>query len=135
EIKHWDLERPDSLREFITLINGIRRDNPALHTDRALRFHAVDNNALLCYSKQTEDGSNLLVMVVSVDPHHTQTGHVRLPLEELGIDPHQPYQVHDLLGDAYYLWHGHRNFVRLDPHVVPAHIFRLRHRVRTERDF
>ena len=75
------------------------------------------------------------VVVASVDPYHTQTGHVTLPLDELGIDPQQPYQVHDLLGDAYYLWHGPRNFVRLDPQVVPAHIFRLRHRVRTERDF
>ncbi len=135
EIKQWNIDRPDSLREFITLINRIRRENPALQTDRALKFHPVDNHAVLCYSKQAEDQSNLLVMVVSVDPHHTQSGHVTLPLEEFGIDPHQPYQVHDLLGDAYYLWHGHRNFVRLNPHVVPAHIFRLRHRVRTERDF
>lgn len=135
EIKQWDLERADSLREFITLVNRIRRENPALHTDRTLRFHPVDNNAMLCYSKQTEDDGNLLVIVVSVDPHHTQSGHVTLPLEELGLESHQPYQVHDLLGDAYYLWHGRRNFVRLNPHVAPAHVFRLRHRVRTERDF
>ena len=45
------------------------------------------------------------------------------------------YQVHDLLSDSRYLWHGPRNFVELNPSVVPAHIFRLRRRVRTERDF
>src|SRR3712207_9392004 len=68
-------------------------------------------------------------------PYHTQSGWVTLPLESLGVDPHRPYQVHDLLGDGYSLWHGPRNFVQLNPHVVPAHIFRIRHRIRTERDF
>lgn len=135
EIKQWDLERSDSLREFITLVNRIRRENPALHTDRGLRFHPMDNSALLCFSKQTDDGSNLVVVIANVDPYHTQAGTVTLPLEELGIDPNQPYQVHDMLGDAYYLWRGSRNYVQLNPQVVPAHIFRLRHRVRTERDF
>jgi starch synthase (maltosyl-transferring) len=135
EIKQWDLNRADSLREFITLVNKIRRQNPAMHTDRGLRFHSVDNSALLCFSKQTEDHSNLIVVVATVDPYHTQAGWVTLPLEELGIDASQPYQVHDMLSDGYYLWHGHRNFVQLNPHVAPAHIFRLRHRVRTERDF
>jgi starch synthase (maltosyl-transferring) len=41
----------------------------------------------------------------------------------------------DLLGGARYLWHGSRNYVALEPDSVPAHIFRVRRRVRTERDF
>jgi len=56
-------------------------------------------------------------------------------METLGLDPHRAYQVHDLLTDARYLWHGGRNYVELNPHVVPAHIFRIRHRTRTEQDF
>jgi starch synthase (maltosyl-transferring) len=58
-----------------------------------------------------------------------------LTLEALGVDPQRPYQAHDLLSDARYLWNGSRNYVQLNPHAVPAHIFRLRHRLRTERDF
>jgi starch synthase (maltosyl-transferring) len=135
EIKNWDISRRDSLKDFIARVNRIRRENPALHRDWSLRFHAIDNEQLICYSKHTEDLSNIIVVVVNLDPHHKHSGWVELPLGTVGIDPQQPFQVHDLLGDARYLWHGPRNYVELDPRVVPAHIFRLRRRVRTERDF
>ena len=60
---------------------------------------------------------------------------MELDLDTLGLERDQPFQVHDLLTGARYLWHGSRNFVRLDPQQVPGHIFRVRRRVRTERDF
>jgi len=135
EIKHWDIDRPDSLRDFIGRVNRIRRENPALHSDWSLRFHPVDNEYLICYSKQTEDASNMILVVVNLDPHHTQSGWVELPADILAESQAAPYQVHDLLSDGRYLWHGRRNFVELVPQVVPAHIFRIRRRVRTERDF
>jgi len=75
------------------------------------------------------------VVVVNLDLHHTQAGWMELGLERLGLSAHQPYQMHDLLSDARYLWQGGRNYVELDPRAMPAHIFRLRHRVRSERDF
>jgi starch synthase (maltosyl-transferring) len=74
-------------------------------------------------------------VVVNLDPYHTQSGWVELPLEEFGLEAGHPYQMHDLLSDARYLWHGTRNYVELVPQEVPAHIFRLRKRVRSERDF
>jgi len=135
EIKAWELETPGSLKDFIVRVNRIRRENPALQSDGSLRFHHVDNDQLLCYSKRTEDATNVIVVVVNLDPHHSQGGWVELPLEALGLPPRQPYQVHDLLSDARYLWHGPRNYVELTPQVVPGHIFRLRHWVRSERDF
>ncbi|HXH10747.1 MAG TPA: alpha-1,4-glucan--maltose-1-phosphate maltosyltransferase [Alphaproteobacteria bacterium] len=135
EIKHWDLDRADSLKDFIARVNRIRHENPALHGDWNLRFHAVDNDQLICYSKHTDDFSNVLLVIVNLDPHHLQSGWVEVAAETLGLDDAGPYQVHDLLSDSRYLWHGHRNYVELDPHIVPAHIFRIRRRVRTERDF
>jgi starch synthase (maltosyl-transferring) len=135
EIKNWDITRPDSLRDFIARVNRIRRENPALHGDWGLLFHPTDNDQLICYSKQTEDLSNIIVVVVNLDPHHNHSGWLELPLETLGIDPQQPFQVHDLLSNERYLWHGNRNYVALDPRIVPAHIFRLRRRIRTEHDF
>jgi starch synthase (maltosyl-transferring) len=74
-------------------------------------------------------------VLVNLDPHHVQSGWIDLPLDALDVDEAHPYQVHDLLSDARYLWNGHRNFVQLDPQVVPAHIFQVRRRVRSERDF
>jgi starch synthase (maltosyl-transferring) len=135
EIKQWDLDRPDSLKDLIARVNRIRRENPALQSDWSLRFHAVDNDQLICYSKHTEDLANIMLIVVNLDPHHTQSGWVELPLDALELGREGSYQVHDLLSDSRYLWHGPRNFVELSPHLVPAHIFRLRRRVRTEQDF
>ena len=135
EIKSWDIARPDSLKDFIARVNRIRRENAAFHSDWSLRFHEVDNEQLICYSKRTDDLSNVVLVVVNLDPHHTQSGWVEFSLEELGIDPQKPYQMHDLLSDARYLWQGSRNYVELNSQIVPAHIFRMRRRVRTERDF
>lgn len=135
QIQHWNLDAPHSLRHFIARVNQIRRDNPALHDNRSLRFHPVDNDQLICYSKWTADGANVVIVVVNLDPHHTQAGWIELPLAELDLDADRPYQAHDLLGDGRFLWQGVRNFVELNPQVVPAHIFRLRKRVRTESQF
>jgi starch synthase (maltosyl-transferring) len=135
ELKTWDLKRPDSLKEFIARVNRIRRENPALQGDWNLRFHPIDNDQLLCYSKYTEEMGNIILVVVNLNPHHTLGGWLTLPLAEWGLDPQQPYQVHDLLSETRFLWHGPRNYVELNPQVVPAYIFRIRRRVRTERDF
>ncbi len=135
EVKYWDLSRPESLKDFIARVNRIRRDNPALQSDWNLRFFPIDSEQLICYGKCTDDLSNIIVVVVNLNPHHTQGGWLTLPLEELGLEPAQPYQVHDLLGDGRFLWHGVRNYVELNPQSLPAHIFRIRRRVRTERDF
>lgn len=135
EIRRWDLLRQDTLKDLIARINRIRRDNIALQFDWNLRFFPIDNDEMICYAKTSEEMDNIIVVVVNLDPYHTQSGWVELPLEELGLAHGHPYQMHDLLSDARYLWHGVRNYVELVPHEVPAHIFRLRRRVRTERDF
>jgi starch synthase (maltosyl-transferring) len=67
---------------------------------------------------------------VNLDPHNTQSGWI-----ELDLDLDRPSQAHDLLSGARHMWHGSRNYVQLNPHVVPAHIFRIRRKVRSERDF
>ncbi len=135
EIKTWDIDNPDSLRHLIGQVNLIRRDNPAFWANHNLRFHDVDNEQIIAYSKRSQDGTNEVLIVVNLDPHYKQSGFITLPLEELGLDPQQPYQAHDLLTDARYLWHGARNYVELDPQTVPAHIFVIRRKVRTEHDF
>ncbi len=135
QIRRWDLDRPDSLRDYIARLNRIRKDNVALQSDWSLRFHPVDNDALICFSKSTEDRSNVIFVVANLDPHHVQSGWVDLPVEGFELGAEKAFQVHDLLSDARYLWQGRRNFVQLDPQAAPVHIFKLRRKVRTERDF
>jgi starch synthase (maltosyl-transferring) len=135
EIRPWDPDRATSLAGLIGRVNRIRRENAALRSNDNLQLHRVDNDQLIAYTKATDDGSSQVLVVVNLDPHHLQAGFVELPLDELRIDPGQPYQVHDLLTDRRYLWHGARNFVELDPATAQAHIFAIRRRVRTEADF
>ncbi|HSO07363.1 MAG TPA: alpha-1,4-glucan--maltose-1-phosphate maltosyltransferase, partial [Pelomicrobium sp.] len=133
QIREWDLEREDSLRVLIAHMNRIRHENPALQSDWSLAFHPIDNENLIAYSKQVDDPPNALVTVVNLDAYHAQSGWLELDLEAFGLEPGRPYQMHELLSGARYLWHGPRNFVQLAPGV--AHVFRVRRRVRTERDF
>ena len=130
-----ELDGPNSLRDFITLVNRIRKRNPALQSDWSLQLHPIDNDQLLCYSKATANRANIILVVVNLDPNYTQAGWTKLDLEALGVDPHLPFQVHDLLSGAHYLWNGPRNYVELNPHRMPAHVFRIRSSLHTERDF
>ncbi len=134
QIRHWELNRRDSLSDFIARVNRIRRDNPALQRDASLRFYSIGNPLLLAYGKTSEDGSNVMIVVVNLDPHHAQSGWLELPEDVPGQAEHA-FQVHDLLSDVRFLWQGRRNWIAIDPQAAPAQIFRLRKRVRSERDF
>jgi starch synthase (maltosyl-transferring) len=135
QLRHWDLERPDSLAALISRVNQVRRENPALQSDWSLAFFRVDNDSLICYAKSTPDLENVILTVVNLDPYNPQSGWVELDLDALGLDAHAPYQMHELLTGARFLWSGPRNYVMLDPARAMAHVFRVRRRVRTERDF
>ena len=135
EIRQWDLSQPGNLTELITRVNAIRRENPALHRNESIAFHRVDNEQIIAYSKTTPERDNIMLMVVNLDPHHVQSGWVDLDLAELGLGEHEPFQVHDLVTEARYIWNGARNYVELRPSILPAHVFRVRKRVRSERDF
>ncbi len=135
EVRHWDLEQQGNLKDLVARVNRIRRENPALQTTNNVKHYDVDNDYLIFYGKVTEDLSNIILIVVNLDPFYTQSGWVKVPINEFGIDPNQPYMVHDLLSDDKYIWHGERNYVELNPRISPAHIFKLRKKLKREMDF
>jgi starch synthase (maltosyl-transferring) len=135
QLRQWDWDSPNVFREFITLVNRVRRENPALQFDHRLRFYETDNDQLLFFGKTTPDYGNIVLVVANLDPHHVQSGTVRVPLIKFGLGPTDAYQVQDLLTGAHFLWYGERNYVSLDPHAAPVHVLRLRRKARTERDF
>jgi starch synthase (maltosyl-transferring) len=135
QIHHHDFERPDSLRHFTARVNHIRRGIPAIAHAGTLEFHMTDNDQIICYSRVAADHSDIVLVVVSLDAHHRQSAWIELPLDWMGLPANRAFQMHDLLTDARYLWHGNRNYVELDPATCPAHIFRIRKRARSESDF
>jgi starch synthase (maltosyl-transferring) len=135
EIRNWDLKSFDSLEGLITRVNRVRHENPAFQQNHRLKFHATDNPQLLAYSKTSEDGKNAILVVVNLSPHYTHSGWVELSLEDLGVPANKSFQMHDQLTDTRFLWQGPKNYVQLNPQILPAHIFTVRQRVRSERDF
>lgn len=135
QLRTWQLDRHDSLAPLIARVNAIRRDNPALQSDGSLRFCTIDNDQLIAYVKHDPATRNIVLTVVNLDPYNTQSGWLDLDLAALDVDAGQPYQMHDLLSDQRFQWRGGRNYVSLEPHRMPAHVFRLRRHVRSEREF
>jgi starch synthase (maltosyl-transferring) len=153
QLRHRDLDDPNSLRHLIASINTIRRDNPALHDNRTLRFHRVHQNGiesehLIAYSKSTAAApvtptgralykyehftppapgpdNNVILTVVNMDLRAPQGGWVEVPLREIGLRADAPYHMRDLLGGADYTWQGAWNYIELNPNTIPAHIFRI----------
>ena len=128
QVRHWDFEQAGGLRELVTRVNAIRRDQPALRHDRTLRFLRTDNERLLAYTKTAPDGRAPVCVIVNVDHLLRQSGWVELP-----ADTEWDYDVVDLLNGPVYRWRGGAswNFVDLDPAVTPAHIFRVGAGLRT----
>ncbi|HEX7238274.1 MAG TPA: alpha-1,4-glucan--maltose-1-phosphate maltosyltransferase, partial [Gammaproteobacteria bacterium] len=136
EIKRWDLEREDSLKDYLSRLNAIRRENPALQHDDTLTFRRIDNEQLICYSKTGQDGDNIVLVVVNLDPRHAQSGFIDVPLDEWRLSAHDAYHAHELLSGERYEWQGDRVFVTLSPAECPACIFRIEARhAASERDF
>ena len=116
-----------SLAGYLGRLNAIRRDNPALHWLRNLRFHDIDNPALLCWSKRDPRTDNTVLVICSFDSSGDQWGNTTLDMPALGMDWHERFVVTDQLTGGTYDW-GQRNAVRLDPFLEPAHILSVRPR-------
>ena len=125
--RDWEAAARDGIgiADYITELNRIRRAHPALHRLRNLRFHAVDQPGLMCFSKRVanvpgEAGGDTVLVVANLDPHQTREATVWLDMPALGVD--REFIVTDELTGESYRW-GHANYVRLDPATRPAHVF------------
>ncbi len=125
EIKVRNTDAPGNIRDYIARMNTIRRENPALHEHRNLRFYDSDDDNILVYGKRSSDGGNAILVAVNLDPFEPHQAQVRLPLADLGIGDDERFQVHDLITDVRHLWKGSVQTIRLDPREEPAMILRV----------
>jgi starch synthase (maltosyl-transferring) len=123
ELRPRAIDENTGLVPFITRINEIRRKHPALSELTNLRFHDIDKENIIVFSKTSASGDTILV-ACSLNPFHYEEGTTTLDLGALGIDPTKGFEVHDLITDTTYFWEGPHNYVRLDPNE-PAHVFRV----------
>ncbi len=125
QIRQWDWDRPGNIKALVRSVNRIRREHPALQWNGSLRFCVTDNPEIIAYLKTARDGSDPVLVIVNLDPHHMQHGHVEVPIDRVGLGPGDAYAAHDLVTDTPFAWTGARNYVRLDPGIRQAHILRL----------
>ncbi|MET9907539.1 alpha-glucosidase C-terminal domain-containing protein, partial [Streptomyces sp. NPDC006476] len=111
-----------TITPLITRLNAVRRRHPALRRLRNLRFHHTDNDMVLAYSKTTDRDS--VLVVVNLDPHHTQEATVSLDMPQLGLEWHALMSAHDELTGETYRW-GRNNYVCLEPGRSPAHVLHI----------
>lgn len=135
EYKVWDWDRPGNIIDYITRINRIRRENPALHEYENLSFYEADNEHVLFYGKTTLDRRNAILVAVNLNPFHAQTARLKIPLADLGLAPDETYQLHDLITDRRALVTGDLYAIHLDPQQEPAAIFVVRRWTHREQEF
>jgi len=121
QFRKWDWDRHGHLQELIAGTNAIRHRHRALQFDHTLRFHETDNGEIIAYSKTAPDGSDRILTVINLDPHHMQHGHVRVP----GVGDDTAFSVRDLLDNVVYEWRGEWNYVRFDPEIRQGHILQI----------
>lgn len=126
QLRRWDLDRPGNIIQEITALNQIRRRNPALQDHRGVVFVNVDDPDLLFYRRSNADGSNVILVVVSMAIDRTIEAEIDLPLWELGLRDDDTLHVEDLMRGVAFTWYGRRQHVRLDPAELPFCIWRVR---------
>jgi starch synthase (maltosyl-transferring) len=124
QIRAWNRTDPISIAPVLTALNRIRRGNVALQRNERLHFHPTDNEQVMCYSKASEDGSNVVLVAINLDNTADQTAWIQLRLDYLGVPWGEAFEVEDLLTGARYLW-KEWSYVALRPEM-PAHVLRVR---------
>lgn len=125
-----------SLAPFVTKLNQIRREHPALLDLANLTLHESTDEATLVFSKHKDIAAtateaarkDTIIVVINVDPHSMREGEVTLDLDALALDglsADGTFSVEDLLTGATWNW-SKRNYFRLDAHLEPAHILYIR---------
>jgi starch synthase (maltosyl-transferring) len=125
EIRAWDWDRPGNIVAEITLLNRLRRRNPALQTHRGLRFIAAANDQVTAFVKSTPERDNVVLVAINLDPYHAHDAVIEVPLWEWKLPDHATIAVADLVGGARYHWTGKHQRIRLDPYQLPFAIWRL----------
>ncbi len=124
ELRQRDWTAPGNIIADITMLNRLRRAYPALQTHLNTRFQTVHNDRILYYSKPAPDGADMILVMVSLDPHHAQEADFEVPLWAFGLSDTASIAVEDLAEGHRFDWHGKIQHIRLDPDL-PYRIWRI----------
>lgn len=123
--RDWEAAEQDgrTLIPYVTRLNEIRREHPALQTLRGLVFHPGDNDQIIAFSRR--DGADTVIVVCTLDPYGAQEGTVHFDMPEIGLDWESGFTAHDEVSGNTWMWGAH-TYVRLDPYQACAHVISIR---------
>ncbi|UZK69924.1 alpha-1,4-glucan--maltose-1-phosphate maltosyltransferase [Sphingomonas sp. S1-29] len=124
EIRQRDWTAPGNIIADITMLNRLRRAYPALQTHLNTRFYAAHNDRIIYFAKPAPDGADMILVMVSLDPHNPQEADFEVPLWEFGLSDTASIAVEDLAEGHRFDWHGKTQHIRLDPDQ-PYRIWRI----------
>lgn len=125
EIKKYDWKKTNRLTDIITILNKARKERPSLQSTWNIQFCQVENPNLIAYLKATDDLSDIMLIVVNLDPYNRQMGYVQLPKERLKLGDNINVKLHDLMTDEHYTWMQEWNYTEIDPYKMPFHLFKI----------
>ncbi|MBP9924576.1 MAG: alpha-1,4-glucan--maltose-1-phosphate maltosyltransferase [Cyclobacteriaceae bacterium] len=125
EIRHYDWKRTNRMTDIMSILNKIRKENPALQSTWNIQFCPIENSQLIAYLKATDDLSNIILVIVNLDSTRGQSGYVQLPKERLKLSDKINVKLHDLITDESFTWIQEWNYVDLSPYKMPFHLFKL----------
>ncbi|MGI4816257.1 MAG: maltotransferase domain-containing protein [Janthinobacterium lividum] len=126
QLRAWNWEQPGNIVGEISLLNRIRRDNPALHGHLGINFLGADNERILYFEKATPSRDNVLLIAICLDPFAPQEASIELPLWKWGLSDNEALQAEDLVSGERFEMRGKYQRIRLDPATLPFAIRRVR---------
>ena len=125
EIKHYDWKKTNRMTDIISMVNQHRKEHKALQSTWNMQFCTIENNSLLAFIKVTDDLSSIILTIITLDPQSNQSGYVQIPKSLLRLDNHINLKLHDLMTDERFTWTQEWNYVELNPHKMPFHLFKI----------
>lgn len=126
EVRKHDWKRTNRMTDIISVVNRMRKEHPALQSTWNIQFCALENPNLLAYLKATDDLSDIILVVVNLEPHSRQSGYVQVPKDRLKLGDRINLKLHDVMTDDHYTWTQEWNYVEIDPFKMPFHLFTIK---------
>jgi len=124
QLCHYDWSIENNVTTIISKVNHIRKEQSSLQQTNNIKFLETGNDQLIAFYKWDLEKTNETITVISLDAHHSQTGSVQLPMQDLGIHHGQKIEVKDLVTANSYNWYNEWNYIELHPNL-PFHIFKI----------
>ncbi len=126
EVKEYDWKKTNRMTDIITILNTARKEHRALQSTWNIQFCPIENTNLIAFVKATDDLSSVVLVVVNLDPHSRQSGYVQVPKDKLKTGDHINLKLHDLMTHDHFTWTQEWNYVEIDPHKMPFHLFHVK---------